>query len=94
MGEGETTSDDGVLSDDQVEILRRLEALYENADQVAIKKLSKNDRSWAWPIAESHQAGFYVPGEFRGTFFPADHELSARADKPHILQSSIPEFDS
>lgn len=80
---------DGVLSDTDLELLRRLDALYAGADKVAIKKLSKNDRSWAWPQPESHQAGFYVPIEFRGSFFPADRDLPARADKPHILQTSI-----
>lgn len=80
---------DDVLSDTDLELLRRLDSLYEGADKVAVKKLSKNDRSWAWPQPESHQAGFYVPIEFRGCFFPADRDLPARADKPHILQTSI-----
>lgn len=87
MSDGELF--DGVLSDTDLELLRRLDALYAGADKVAIKKLSKNDRSWAWPQPESHQAGFYVPIEFRGSFFPADRDLPARADKPHILQTSI-----
>lgn len=80
---------DGVLSDGDVELLRKLDALYAGSDTVAIKKLSKNDRAWAWPKHESHQDGFYVPREFRGCFFPADQELTARLDKPHILQTSI-----
>ena len=87
MGNGELFDD--VLSDADVELFRRLDALYAGADKVAIKKLSKNDRSWAWPKPESHQAGFYVPIEFRGSFFPADIDLPARTDKPHILQESI-----
>ena len=89
MIEGETAEVDGVISDDDLELYRRLDALYEGSDKVAIKKLSKNDRSWAWPSPESHQAGVYVPGEFRGNFFPADKDLSARVDKTHILQRSI-----
>ena len=80
---------DDVLSDADLELLRRLDSLYEGADKVALKKLSKNDRSWAWPQPESHQAGFYVPIEFRGYFFPADQDLLTRVDKPHILQASI-----
>lgn len=80
---------DEVLSDTDLELLRRLDAIYAGADKVAIKKLSKNDRSWAWGKPESHQAGFYVPIEFRGSFFPADQDLPVRTDKPHILQKSI-----
>ena len=80
---------DGVLSDADVELLRRLDALYAGADKVAIKKLSKNDRAWAWLIPENKQVGFYVPIEFRGDFFPSDQELQIRTDKPHILQRAI-----
>lgn len=80
---------DGVLSDADVELLRRLDALYEGADKVAIKKLSKNDRAWAWPKPENKQVGFYVPIEFRGDFFPSDQDLQIRTDKPHILQRTI-----
>jgi EcoRII C terminal len=87
MSDGELF--DEVLSDADVELLRRLDALYAGADKVAIKKLSKNDRAWAWAKPEGKQYGFYVPFEFRGCFFPADQELPARVDKPHILQTSI-----
>lgn len=80
---------DGVLSDADLDLLRKLDALYAGADKVAIKKLSKNDRSWAWPEHKCHQDGFYVPLEFRGCFFPADQDLQTRSDKPHILQTSI-----
>lgn len=80
---------DGVLSDADLELLRRLDALYSGADKVAIKKLSKNDRSWSWAAPESHQAGFYIPHEFRGSFFPSDQDLATRSDKPHILQKRI-----
>jgi len=80
---------DGVLSDADLELLRRLDALYAGADKVAIKKLSKNDRAWAWPEHKCHQDGFYVPLEFRGCFFPADQDLPTRPDKPHIRQTSI-----
>lgn len=80
---------DGVLPDTDVELLRRLDVLYAGSDKVAIKKLSKNDRSWSWAVPESHQAGFYIPHEFRGSFFPSDQELAARSDKPHILQTTI-----
>jgi hypothetical protein len=89
MSSDRATEVDGVLSDDDLDLFRRLAALYEGSDKVAIKKLSKNDRSWAWPESKSHQAGLYVPLEFRGSFFPADKDLLARSDKPHILQASI-----
>jgi hypothetical protein len=80
---------DDVLSDADLELLRRLDALYAGADKVAIKKLSKNDRAWAWTKPENKQFGFYVPLEFRGCFFPADEDLVPRTDIPHIRQASI-----
>lgn len=80
---------DGVLSDADLELLRRLDALYAGADKVAVKKLSKNDRAWAWPVRRNNQAGFYIPLEFRGSFFPSDRDLQIRPDKPHILQTSV-----
>jgi hypothetical protein len=82
-------SSDGVLTEDEIDLLRQLDALYVDSDKIAIKKLSKNDRSWAWPQAQSHQAGIYVPLSFRGDFFPADEALPAREDKPHIRQTQI-----
>lgn len=85
---GEEIFDD-VLSDIDLELIRRIELIYKDADKVAIKKLSKNDRAWAWPEHKSHQDGFYIPLEFRGCFFPADQELPPRTDKPHIRQISI-----
>lgn len=89
MNEDLMQGSDGVLAEDDVDLLRQLDALYLDADKVAIKKLSKNDRSWAWPQALSHQAGIYVPLSFRGVFFPSDEELQVRADKPHIRQIQI-----
>lgn len=80
---------DGVLSDTDLDLLRKLDALYDGADKVAIKKLSKNDRSWAWDQAKSHQAGFYIPIEFRGHFFPSDKRLAKDVNKPHILKADI-----
>jgi hypothetical protein len=89
MNEDLLQSSDGVLTDDDVDLLRHLDALYLGADKIAIKKLSKNDRSWAWPKAKSHQAGIYVPLSFRGDFFPSDKALTAREDRPHIRQTQI-----
>lgn len=76
-------------SDEDADALQQLEALYQGADAIAVKKLSKNDRSWAWTPAQSHQAGIYVPMSFRGAFLPADAALAARDDKPHIRQAAI-----
>lgn len=89
MNEDLLQSSDGVLTEDDVDLLREIDALYSDADKIAIKKLSKNDRSWAWTEAKSHQAGIYVPLSFRGDFFPSDETLAAREDKPHIRQAQI-----
>ena len=42
MSSDGATEVDGVLSDDDLDLFRRLAALYEGSDKVAIKKLSKN----------------------------------------------------
>jgi hypothetical protein len=89
MNEDLLQSSDGVLTEDDVDLLRQLDALYVDADKIAIKKLSKNDRSWAWAPPQSHQAGIYVPLRFRGDFLPSDEALPARQDKPHIRQTQI-----
>ncbi len=48
-----------------------LEALLREADQVFIKKLSKNDRDWTWNKS-LHQYGPYIPAEQRDSgFFPS-----------------------
>lgn len=85
----EESPEDGVLTENDLSLLKLLDHLYEVSDKVAIKKLSKNDRAWAWRIQEGHQAGFYVPLEFRGPFFPADSEMARREDKPHIYMEEI-----
>lgn len=46
-------------------------SLLERADQVLVKKLSKNDRDWA-RYDNKHQAGVYIPHEQRDSgFFPS-----------------------
>ena len=80
---------DDTLSEYDLDLMRRLDGLYSGSDKVAIKKLSKNDRAWAWPEPTNKQAGFYIPLEFRGKFFPSDQDLQRRPDKPHILQTNI-----
>lgn len=60
--------------------------IIERSDQVLVKRLSRNDRSWADDPGK-HQAGFYVPAAQRESgFFP---ELRSRHDKPHIHEVSI-----
>lgn len=59
------------------------------SDEVWIKKLSTNDRSWADGRGNSHQAGFYVPRAIRETsFFPDLRGLNPA--KPHIFEAAIP----
>lgn len=89
FGHYENEVPDGELTDEDVRLLRCLEDLYERSDKIAIKKLSKNDRAWAWSPSESNQSGIYVPLQFRGCFFPSDEQMPVRQDKPHILQQEI-----
>lgn len=58
--------------------------------QLFIKKLARNDCSWA-DDPSKHQSGFYVPSEIRlSGFFP---ELkNVNLDKPHIFESPLPTF--
>ncbi|QSX74610.1 hypothetical protein HIV01_015740 [Lysobacter arenosi] len=54
---------------------------------VWIKKLSRNDCSWA-DDRDKHQAGFYVPHDIRAAgFFPALSNVNA--DKSHIFEALI-----
>lgn len=47
-----------------------LNALFDKADRILVKKLSNNDRDWA-KYPNKHQAGVYIPHEYRdGGFFP------------------------
>lgn len=80
----------GELTSEDMELLRALDALYEASDKIAIKKLSVNDRGWAWPVKQGKQNGVYISQELRGNFFPLDSEVPARADKPHIRDMSVP----
>jgi len=59
------------------------------SDKLFLKKLSRNDTSWADDKGK-HQAGFYIPSAIRESgYFPA---LTARDDKPHIFQSDCKTF--
>lgn len=59
------------------------------SDKIFLKKLSRNDTSWADDKGK-HQAGIYIPRLIRESkFFPT---LVARDDKPHILQANCVTF--
>lgn len=59
----------------------------ERSERLFIKKLSRNDQSWA--EGGGHQSGFYIPRQIRESgFFPG---LSAdNPEKPHILHVTCP----
>jgi hypothetical protein len=57
--------------------------------QILLKKLSRNDTSWAMP-GGSNQSGFYVPRDIReSSYFPA---LESRKDLPHIQEAQCPSY--
>lgn len=59
------------------------------SDKLFLKKLSRNDTSWA-DDKRKHQAGFYIPRAIREAgFFPP---LTAQPEKPHIFHSDCPTF--
>ena len=58
-----------------------------NSDKLFVKKLSRNDTSWADDHGK-HQAGFYIPRQIReADFFPTLH--AGNPDKPHIFHAEI-----
>lgn len=71
-----------------------IKQLVDRCNVVAVKKLSRNDRSWAEAglrrengDKKSNQGGPYIPFEIRQeNFFPG---LVARDDAPHILEAFV-----
>lgn len=65
----------------------KIQALVEESDELLVKKLSRNDTSWADDPGK-HQAGFYIPAAIRESdFFP---ELEAtNPEKPHIYFAEL-----
>ena len=63
----------------------KIQALVGTSNELFVKKLSRNDTSWADDNGK-HQAGFYIPRPIRAAgFFP---ELRAdNPDKPHIFHA-------
>lgn len=65
----------------------KVQSLAQQSDMLLVKKLSRNDTSWA-SDAGKHQAGFYIPRPIREAgFFP---ELRAEnPEKPHIFTAEV-----
>ncbi len=67
-----------------------MKTLASESSRLFIKKLSRNDTSWA-DDSSKHQAGFYIPREIReAEFFPA--LVADNPDKPHIFRAHCPSF--
>lgn len=65
-----------------------IENLASKSSTILLKKLARNDTSWA--DGQSNQNGFYIPHEIRDSgYFP---ELQQRTDKPHIFMAACPSF--
>ena len=66
----------------------KIQSLTGDSDELFVKKLSRNDTSWA-DDSGKHQAGFYIPRPIReARFFP---ELQAdNLAKPHIFHAECP----
>ena len=89
---GTDIEETGELTSSDLELLAALDTLYQSSDKIAIKKLSVNDRGWAWPVKQGKQDGVYISHELRGDFFPPDALIPARADKPHIRDMAVSIF--
>ena len=63
----------------------------DRSQRIFIKKLSRNDCSWADGAENGHQNGFFIPREIaESDFFP---ELtSSNPEKPHIYDCEYPTF--
>lgn len=65
----------------------KIQALVAESDQLLVKKLSRNDTSWA-DDSGKHQAGFYIPTALRESGFFPPLEATNRA-KPHIFFAEL-----
>jgi len=66
----------------------QLKDLADSSTRLFIKKLSRNDTSWA-DDPDKHQAGFYIPSDVRESgYFPP--LVSDNPAKPHILRAPCP----
>ncbi|WP_448244831.1 type II restriction endonuclease [Pseudoxanthomonas mexicana] len=65
----------------------KIQSLVSSSDDLFIKKLSRNDTSWADDTGK-HQAGFYIPRPIREQgFFP--DLIASNPDKPHIFHAEF-----
>lgn len=65
----------------------KIQVLVEESDQLLVKKLSRNDTSWA-DDSGKHQAGFYIPTALRESrFFPPLE--ATNSEKPHIFFAEL-----
>ncbi|MCZ8114973.1 type II restriction endonuclease [Silanimonas sp.] len=71
-------------------VWNQLKELADSSTRLFVKKLSRNDTSWA-DDPSKHQAGFYIPSEVResGLFPPL---VADNPDKPHIFRAPCPSF--
>lgn len=66
----------------------KVEDLASRSSMLLVKKLSRNDTSWA-DDSRKHQAGFYIPRSIRESdFFP--RLIADNPDKPHIFHAQCP----
>lgn len=73
-----------LISTSEKSIWIQLKELADASEQLFIKKLSRNDTSWA-DDPNKHQAGFYIPREIRESgYFPP--LLADNPAKPHIFR--------
>lgn len=77
-----------LLNDDDKPLWNQLRQLAAKSTRLFVKKLSRNDTSWA-DNSGLHQAGFYIPREIRESgFFPP--LTASNPDKPHIFRAACP----
>ena len=87
QGSLDLTSKNGVAeaAADGTPLWWKIQALVGSSNQLFVKKLSRNDTSWADDHGK-HQAGFYIPSQIReADFFPRLH--AENPDKPHIFHA-------
>lgn len=65
----------------------KIQALANESDQLLLKKLARNDTSWADDPGK-HQAGLYIPVELKDSGFFPPFEAN-NPEKPHIFVASM-----
>lgn len=68
-----------------------ISGLISDSKRIFIKKLSRNDCSWADSPKNGHQNGFFIPREIaESDYFPKLN--NSNPDKPHIFDCEYPTF--